>query len=552
VDERRQPAVALFRENEIKALKQGRFELLVIGGGATGAGIALDAASRGLRVALVERDDFASGTSSRSTKLVHGGVRYLEQAIKLLDLGRLGLVNAALRERAVILRIAPHLTRRLAFLTPLYRWRSLPYYYTGLKLYDHLAGRLSLGPSRFVSAQQARARFPAIKRTGLKGGLIYFDGQFDDARMNLSLVLTARQYGAVVANHVEVRGLDKRSARIRAAVVHDHIAGDDWEIEAQVVINAAGPFADLVRRMDDPLAKPTLNLSSGVHIVLDQRLCAPDLGLLIPRTADGRVIFLIPWMGTTLAGTTDSPAAVDFHPQAANQDIDYILRELATYLEHPIDRSEIKAAWSGLRPLIGAANVANTAALPRDHAIDVSPSGLITVVGGKWTTYRLMAKEAVDRAIELGGFAPRLRCFTDQLLLLGAHELRLEGEQAAGCLRGRNMDADLPVDVASHLRSAYGDRAPQVAEIAARGYFSRLAQGYPFIEADVLWAVREEMACTVMDVLARRTRLAFLDNAAARAAVPRVSKLLAQEFHWDELKLKVERQLAEERLAQGL
>ncbi len=544
--------MALLRESEIKALKHGRFDVLVAGGGATGAGIALDAASRGLRVALVERDDFASGASSRSTKLIHGGVRYLEQAVKYLDASRLSLVNAALQERAVMLRIAPHLTRPLAILTPVYRWHSLPYYYAGLKLYDLLAGRFSLASSSFITAREARSRFPMINRAGLKAGLIYYDGQFDDARMNLSLVLTARQYGAVVANYLEVRALGKRSSQIRAAVVRDRMTGEDWEIEARIVINAAGPFADLLRRLDEPQASPMLSLSSGAHIVLDRRLCPSDLGLLIPRTADGRVIFLLPWMGMALAGTTDNPARVDFHPQATQQDIDYILRELAAYLERPIERSEIKAAWSGLRPLVGAAQGGNTAALLRDHAIDVSPSGLITVVGGKWTTYRLMAKEAVDRAIELGGFAAARGCVTERVALLGAQELRRDGADVAACPSRSAKDGNLPADVARHLRSTYGDRAPHVAEIADRGYASRLAEGYPYIEAEVLWAAREEMACTVMDVLARRARLAFLDNAAASAAVPRVSELLRQELNWDEHKLKLEREMAEKRLAQGL
>jgi glycerol-3-phosphate dehydrogenase len=544
--------VAVTRESEVEALRHGRFDLLVIGGGATGAGTALDAASRGLRVALVERDDFSSGTSSRSTKLIHGGVRYLEQAVKHLDASRINAVNAALRERAVMLRIAPHLTRALPFLTPIYRWYRLPYYYAGFKLYDLLAGRFNATPGSLISAREARSRFPMLTGRRLKAGLIYYDGQFDDARMNLSLALTARQYGATIANHLEVRGFEKRSSLIRAIFVHDHTTGEEWEVHAQVVVNAAGPFADLVRKLDDPQANPLLNPSAGAHIVLDKRFCPNDLALLIPRTSDGRVVFMLPWMGMTLAGTTDSPAAVDFHPRTTQEEIDYLLHELSAYLETPIKRSDIKAAWSGLRPLVDAAQSADTAALPRDHVVHVSRSGLITVAGGKWTTYRRMAKDAVDRAIEIADLKPRRSCVTDHLMLLGAQELNGYDAKMTPPQDSLKHWHDLPDDVVTHLESAYGDRAPGIAAIARRGYAARLAQEFPYIEAEVLWAAREEMACTVMDVLARRTRLAFLDNGAADAAIARVSELLAEALNWDTRKSALERDAARQRLSQGL
>jgi len=508
------------------ALRDARepFDLLVVGGGATGAGTALDAAARGLRVALVERDDLAAATSSRSTKLIHGGVRYLEKAVKEFDRSQFHLVRDALHERAVLIRNAPHLCHPLPLVTPLYDWWQVPYYLTGLKLYDALAGRSNLHPSRFVDAREALQRFPMLREEGLRGGVVYYDGQFDDARMNVALALTAAERGAIVATHAEVVALHHVQGRVRGARVRDVLGGAEVEIEARVVVNATGPFADALRRLDDPASEPMLHASSGIHVVLDARFSPPGTGLLIPQTEDGRVLFLLPWQGATLVGTTDQPAEVEPHPRPTEDEIEYVLRHVRTYFSLPVERGDVQAAWSGLRPLVSDPKASDTARLSRDHVVHVSGSGLVTIAGGKWTTYRKMAADAVDAAIVVGGLTTGPSATVD-LRLVGGERFDPTG---AGALQ----ELGFPADVARHLHLAYGDRAQAVAALAGGGDAARLAPAYPYLEAEVRYAARAELAARTLDVLARRTRLATLDAAAARAAAPRVSALLGEEFAW--------------------
>ena len=533
------------RASHLRRLQEERFDLLVIGGGATGCGSALDAATRGLRVALVERGDFAGGTSSRSTKLVHGGVRYLEQAVRRIDRSQFRLVREALRERAALLELAPHLVHELPIFVPLYQLRQQPYYRIGLNLYDRLAGRYALRRSEFVPREEAHERFPYLREQvrgqgpprHLRGGVIYYDGQFDDARMNLALALTAAQHGAALANYVAVEGLVKdASGRLTGASVCDRLGGAEWEVRARVVLNAAGPYVDELRRLDDPGDTPLLRVSAGSHLVLGERFPAPDTGFLIPRTEDGRVIFVLPWHGHLLAGTTEVDAQVTDEPLPARQEVSYLLAHLRNYLNLPARADDVMAAWSGLRPLIAAPprRVAggrrqrrDTAALTRDHYLSVSRSGLITVAGGKWTTYRVMAVHAVNRAVEAGGLAPLRASQTRSTPLLGAAGYRPD---AAGLQRRYR----LPADVAGHLDRAFGDRAHVVAQLAGAGFGSRLAPRHPYVEAEVVYAARHEAACTVDDVLARRTRLAFVDCRAALACVPRVAELLAAELGWSD------------------
>ncbi len=534
------------RQDQLERLKREAFDLLVIGGGATGAGIALDAASRGLKVALVERDDFAAGTSSRSTKLIHGGVRYLEQAVKRLDRVQFNLVRDALRERKVLLQIAPHLARPLPLVTPLYRVWEAPYYWFGLKLYDLLAGRAGIGWSRFLPRHEALRRFPTLRPEGLVGGVLYYDGQFDDARMNLAIVLTALQHGAVAVNHAEVTALLKREGRVRGAAVRDRISGEAFEVAATVVINATGPFADEIRRLDDPDAPPILRVSSGVHLVLDARFSPPDTGLLIPRTEDGRVLFVLPWLGHTLVGTTDEPAAPDPHPPVREEEVEYLLRHVNRYFNLEVTRADIKARWSGLRPLVARPQEADTARLARDHVILESPSGLLTITGGKWTTYRKMAEDAVTHAIQRAGLTPQGPCRTATLPLVGAAAFDPNGAARLGETFG------LDPEVAAHLHRTYGDQAERVAALAREGYGARLAPGHPYLEAEVVWAAREELAVRALDVLARRTRLAFLDQRAAHSALERVVALLGAELGWDAARCEAELRAARERLERAL
>ena len=514
------------------AAEREPFDLLIVGGGATGAGAALDAAARGLRVVLVERDDLAAATSSRSTKLIHGGVRYLEKAVMQFDRSQFQLVRDALHERAVLIRNAPHLCHPLPLVTPLYDWWKVPYYLTGLKLYDALAGRANLQASRFVDAREALQRFPMLREEGLRGGVVYYDGQFDDARMNVAIALSAAERGASVVTHAEVVSLRHQGGRVRGAVVRDAFGGAETEVVARAVVNATGPFADALRRLDEPDAEPLLHASSGIHIVLDARFSPPGTGLLIPETEDGRVLFLLPWQGATLVGTTDQPAEVVAHPRATEEEIEYVLRHVRTYFSMPVERSDVQAAWSGLRPLVSDPKAADTARLSRDHVVQVSGTGLVTITGGKWTTYRKMAADAVDAAVVVGDLSAGASNTLD-LRLVGAERFDATG---AGALQERGF----PSDVARHLHLSYGDRAMAVADLAGGGDAPRLAPAYPYLEAEVTYGARAELAATTLDVLARRTRLATLDAAAACAAAPRVSALLAAELGWDDARSAAE------------
>jgi glycerol-3-phosphate dehydrogenase len=521
------------RQESINQLKQHAFDILVIGGGATGTGIALDAATRGLKVALVERDDFASGTSSKSTKLIHGGVRYLETAVKTFDKGQFNLVRDALHERATLLKIAPHLTRPLAILTPLYKWYEGPYYRIGLKIYDWLAGRTNLFPSRWMGRKEALAQFPKLKSQGLKGGVVYSDGQFDDARMNVTLALTAAEEGAVVVNHLEVTSLLHENGKLAGASLQDRIGGERFDVKAKVIINATGPFADALRLMDDPSAKPLLSASSGVHVVLHERFCPPNTGLLVPKTDDGRVLFFLPWLGHTLVGTTDNPALITKDPKPTEEDIQYILKHVKKYLGIEVKRDEVMAAWSGLRPLVSDPKAADTAKLSRDHFVQVSDSGLITITGGKWTTYRKMAFDTVNEAVKRWGLKA-LPSRTESTILAGGKNFRREEREELETKYG------FPKEVAHHLNRSYGDRAGEIVKLAGEGYGARLSPDHPYLEADVIHAVRKEGAQTAVDVLARRLRLAFLDHDATRSALPRVIELMAKELGWGEERKKKE------------
>ena len=515
------------RPLRLAALRQDTvFDLLIIGGGATGCGIAVDAASRGLKVALIDKNDLAEGTSSRSTKLVHGGVRYLEMAVKKLDGAQYHLVREALHERGIFLKIAPHLADRLPLVTPLYNWLQVPYIFAGLLLYDLLAGRKGLGHSYLIGRKEALRRFPMLKGKGLKAGVVYYDGQFNDARMAVTLALTAEKHGAIVANHVEALALDKKDGAICGARVRDAISGEVFSIKARGVINATGPFVDRIRQMDEPAAPALLKAASGIHIVLDGRFVPPKTGMLIPKTEDGRVLFVLPWQGHALVGTTDSPSEIVDHPQAKEDEIAYVLRHINQYFDMSVTRDDVTSVWCGLRPLIQTDEKANTAQLVREHLIELSSSGLISMAGGKWTSYRKMAEEGVDRAIEAFGLKPANACQTETSPLVGADELDRQGENLL--IRRYGFD----VDIVHHLHHAYGDQASKVADISRTGLAARLHAGHPYIEAEVVYAARHEFAERASDVLTRRTALALVDKAAAQSALPRVIALMAKELGW--------------------
>jgi glycerol-3-phosphate dehydrogenase len=515
------------RESHIKSLQRETFDLLVIGGGATGTGAALDAASRGLRVALIERDDFSSGTSSRSTKLVHGGVRYLEQAVLRFDRSQFNLVRDALHERSTLLRIAPHLVHPLGILTPLYNWLEVPYYTTGLRLYDKLSGKASISPSRFLDKREALAHLPQLNQQNLKGGVLYYDGQFDDARMNVCLALTASEQGAVIANHVAFKDFVSASGKLVSAKVQDLLTNEEWEIRAKAFVNAAGPFADEIRMKEDPNTTPMLSASSGVHIVLDKKFSSPEVGLLIPKTDDGRVLFHLPWLGHTLLGTTDSPAPVEANPKVTSADLEFILGQLKKYLSFKISSGDILSSWVGLRPLVSDPKASDTAKLSRDHIIHVGSLGLITIAGGKWTTYRKMGLDVVNEVVsrfDLKAGPSR----TEDIYIVGGEDFSPENTDFL------KNEFQLDADIASHLNHAYGDRAVALAKLCREGLGRRLSPQHPYIEAEVVYGANVEAARTPVDILARRTRISFLDFRASLAALPKVTDLLAKTLGWNE------------------
>ncbi len=485
------------------------WEIVVVGGGATGLGTAVDAAARGYRTALLEARDFASGTSSRSTKLIHGGVRYLAQ-------GNLALVREALRERGLLMQNAPHLVRRREFVVPAYHFWQLPYYGTGLWLYDRLAGDLSLGRSRWISKTEAISRVPPLRASGLRGGIVYSDGQFDDARLAITLARTLADSGGLALNHMPVIALGNEGGRLNGVRARDAETGEEFTVRARAVINATGVYADAIRRLDEPDCQPMITPSQGAHVVLDRSFLAGETAIMVPKTDDGRVLFAIPWGDRVLVGTTDTSVAnLPFEPRPLRMEIDFLLEHLGRYVSKSPLRSDIKSMFAGLRPLLSRPGQegTSTALLSREHAVVVSQSGLVTVTGGKWTTYRPMAKEAVDHAARLARL-PGRPCPTATRKLHG-WEKQEDGQT-------------------SHLGEYGTDRRDVQALMADHsGWAQPIHSSLPYTGAEVIWAVRHEAARTLEDVLARRTRALFLDAKASVEAAPAVAELLAREIGRD-------------------
>jgi glycerol-3-phosphate dehydrogenase len=484
------------------------WDMAVIGGGATGVGVAVDAASRGYSVCLVEQSDFGKGTSSRSTKLVHGGVRYLQQ-------GNISLVMEALKERGILRQNAPHLVHDLSFVVPNYVWWEAPFYGIGMKVYDMLAGRYGFGKSRLLSKEDVLERIPTLEQEGLRGGVLYYDGQFDDSRLLIDLARTADQQGATLVNYARVVGLTHDGEGfVNGLTFEDQEGGTRHALRARSVINATGAFSDAVRRIDDPAAAPMIAPSQGVHVVLDRSFLPGDSAIMVPRTSDGRVMFAIPWHDHALLGTTDTPIReVSLEPVPMEQEIDFILETASQYLSRPPARADILSTFAGIRPLVKASDAVGTAALSRDHTIHVAKSGLLTIAGGKWTTYRKMAEDCVDHAATLAKLDER-PCVTRALNIHGHH-------------RHAGQFGDL---------SYYGSDAPALRGLmdADPALARRLDEALPVYAVQVVWAARHEMARTIDDVLARRTRALLLNAKAAIAMTPEVARLLAAELGRDE------------------
>ncbi|EAR09880.1 glycerol-3-phosphate dehydrogenase/oxidase [Reinekea blandensis] len=500
------------RQEQLQGISEQTFDVLVIGGGATGAGVFLDAISRGLKVALVDQQDFTEGTSSRSTKLVHGGVRYLEQAVKQLDIGKYQLVREALAERRRMLEMAPHLAWKLNLVTPVKGWFGLPYFRIGLGVYDLLSGSQKIGPSRIESKATLKAICPDLDIDPLTGGVSYFDGQFDDARYGVAMIRTGLEMGGLALNHTEVSGLLKTDGQVTGAECHDRLSGASFTVHAKAVVNCTGPWTDKVRAMADANHTPMMTVSSGVHLLVDRDLLPQGRGILIPETDDGRVLFMLPWLGKTLVGTTDDPAQLSDDPGVSESEIDYILETCNRWLSVPISRDEVTASWSGLRPLVADPDAQSTAALTRDHVV-LDDAGLISLTGGKWTTWRKMAEDCVDHVLKVKGITAK-PCATYDIRLVGAR-----GDTKAA----QHAIAHLPEDIRDHLWQAYGDRAGQVL---AMGSEDRLVENEPYIQAEIDWILTQEGACTADDVLHRRLRVAMLDESVAEQIRQRVNERL--------------------------
>ncbi len=481
------------------------WDVIVIGGGATGLGTAVDAVTRGYKTLLLEAYDFAKGTSSRSTKLVHGGVRYLAQ-------GNIMLVYEALQERGRLLRNAPHLTKVLPFVVPSYSWWSEGFYGAGLTLYSLMAGTLGIGFTKLIGRKKAVELVPTLEPHGLQAAIVYYDGQFDDARLAISLMRTLLDQGGTALNYMAVTGLHKKNDKVRGVFVRDSETGEKMTLLAKAVINCTGVFADDIRKFDEPTTELLLSPSQGIHIVLDKSFLPGDHAIMIPKTDDGRVLFAIPWHDRVIVGTTDTPVEnVELEPRPLHEEVTFVLKHAARYLTKDPTTEDVLSVYVGLRPLVKHSNESATAKLSREHTLDVSASGLITIIGGKWTTYRHMAEDAVDKAIKVANL-PKAACVTKTLHL---HGFTTTPEREPFRVYGTDVD---------NLRQVLAEQ-PE--------WNMPLHPKLPYLKGEVVWSARYELARTIEDVLSRRLRALLLDAQASIEAAPRVAELLANELGFD-------------------
>jgi len=501
----------LNRKDQINNLSSTKeFDICIIGGGATGLGIAVDAASRGCKTVLLEKYDFAKGTSSRSTKLVHGGVRYLQQ-------GNIKLVMEALKERGLLKKNAPHLVKNQSFVIPNYKWWENSFYGVGLKVYDWMAGSLGLGPSQFLNKEETLALAPNLDEDGLRGGVLYHDGQFDDARLAIHLAMTAADHGAVVINYMSVEGLMKVNGKVCGVLAKDSFENKEYEIKAKAVINATGIFSDSIAKMDDPTAAHLISHSQGIHLVFDKEFLLSDTAIMIPRTDDGRVLFAVPWHNKTIVGTTDTPvSSASEEPIAMKEEIDFVMQHIHRYLKKDPSYKDIRSVFAGLRPLVKS-NSKITSAISRDHHIAVSDSELISITGGKWTTYRKMAEDVMEIAVHKTGMSDK-ECVTKNLHIHGYKE---------------KNDYTAPLYY-------YGTDEGAIKDLIKKdNSLSELIHPLlPYIKAEIIWAVQNEMCMTVEDALARRTRALLLDAKASIESAPLIAQIMAKEMGKDEIWIK--------------
>ncbi|KAK2195920.1 bifunctional FAD-dependent glycerol-3-phosphate dehydrogenase/Alpha-glycerophosphate oxidase [Babesia duncani] len=546
------------RNSMLERLRNEEFDVLVIGGGCTGSAVALDCATRGLKCALVEAQDFASGTSSKSTKLLHGGIRYLESAILHLDFAELRFVWKALEERAHFMNALPFASSPLPIVLPLYKTWQVPYFWFNIRMYEMLAkffccNETGLPSSYYTSKVNAIDAFPALRHEGLLGAVVYYDGQHNDSRTNLLMALSScidgyvpGQVGAAVCNYVKVKGLIKdNTGAVCGAHVFDDVSNSEFKIRAKTVVNCAGPFSEEVRRLGTTNSKASVLHSRGTHIVMPPRYTPTQYGMVIPKTTDGRVLFILPWEGASLFGTTDDKDDLQWNPKPSRKDLDFICKDAALYLnvDHKHLQNDITSVWSGLRPLLKGFGDENTDKLSRGHVIKVDDSGLVNVFGGKWTICRLMAEECVDKLLKHHGdkLKPSSLCRTRNLQLYGTHDE--DGVFAPQALQPKfnslsrellNINPKLSFDQANHLVASYGHKSKEIARMAKND--ETLAEPihpkFPYIMAEIAYGMDQELACTPLDILARRTRIAFIDSKAAMDVLGKVSDFMSKHLAW--------------------
>jgi glycerol-3-phosphate dehydrogenase len=519
------------RNINLSRLQAEEFDICIIGGGASGAGCALDAALRGLKVALIEKEDFAAETSSKSTKLIHGGVRYLEQAFKNFDFAQLKQVKHGLEERHTVLKNAPHLARPLALMTPVFSWIEGAYFTIGLKLYGWFAKNDSLPKSKWLTNKETFERIPTLAKN-IHSSVMYYDGQLDDARYCLAIAHSAEIAGVAVVNHAQVIDFQyNKDKKLTAVKIKDTIKDTTFEVKAKLFINCTGATADTIRLMANPSLKRRIRPSKGVHIILPYNVLNSNSALLIPKTPDGRVVFALPFEGELMVGTTDDDYThLNEEPILNEKEIDYILETLAPYMAERVEKQQVKSGFGGLRPLIVADERASTKSLVRDHEVEIdAQSQLISLLGGKWTTYRLMAKDTIDDAEKIlrGSISV---CKTEEHILIGGNNYNPNGYKEL------SKKHNLSEEITQHLTDKYGSRAVQVIELTLKNpeLAERLTPQYPHIKAEVVYTAQEEMACTVRDFMARRTRLELMDWKTTHAITPTVARLLGETLGWSE------------------
>ena len=497
----------------IKLNKILQWDVVIIGGGASGLGIALDASKRGYKTLLLEKYDFGKGTSSRSTKLIHGGVRYLQN-------GDITLVIESLKERGILKRNAPHLVQDLSFVIPTYDWWASPFYGIGMKIYDMMAGKLGLGKSEIISKQETEKLIPNVNKKGLRGGVIYHDGQFDDSRMAITLALSADSKKTALLNYCNVEGLIKKDGEIKGLNFTDSINSKKYQIKSKVVINATGVFAEEIIRMDQPKIEKMIQPSQGVHIVLERRFLKSKHAILIPQTSDGRVLFAVPWKNYVVVGTTDTQVKkASEEPKALKEEVDFILKNAGKYMSVKPKKDDIKSVFAGLRPLAATSNKQSTKEVSRSHKIDISPSGLISILGGKWTTYRKIAEDAINTAISINKLKKK-KCKTERTKLFGFK---------------RNVSWSDPMHV-------YGSLKKKVESLGGINDNKSLSNKFYISNNIIEWSIIHEMALTVEDILARRTRCVFLDSKESQRIAPIVAQkmadVLGEDDKWIDAELK--------------